>query len=275
MKITLETQELVVFESELMQTTCTLLLSERHLLLADPNWLPSEVERIAAYVAARRGERLLYLYFTHSDYDHIIAYERFRAEAQVIVSEALLNNPERDQQAREIEKFYDQYYLQPPWPITYPPTADLIVSAPEERHELGGDVYRFYQAPGHNRDGLIAYHEPTATLIAGDYLCAVEFPFVYYGIEAYRKTLDLLDGLLKTLPVRTLVAGHGPVTQDTDEMQGRLREARWYLNALEAYGRQGEAFPEAELWARYPRYPRIQGEYHANNLRLATREFGA
>lgn len=272
MKVSFQNKNLVVFESELMQTTCTLVIGERHLLLVDPNWLPSEVERIAKWVAAEQEHRSLYLYFTHSDYDHIIAYERFRANAQVIVSQALLINPEQLQQLEEIKQFYDQYYLQPPWPITYPQAADLIIREAEETHELAGEVYRFYQAPGHNRDGLIAFHEATGTLLTGDYLCGVEFPFIYYSILAYEKTLNLLGRLLDELPVQTLVAGHGPITRDKAEMQSRWQEAHWYLKALMAAGRGQAAFPEAELWAKYSHFRHIQEKYHRGNLVLAERE---
>jgi glyoxylase-like metal-dependent hydrolase (beta-lactamase superfamily II) len=274
MKVSFEHEKLVVFESELMQTTCTLIIGERHLLLVDPNWLPSEVEKIAQRVSALQGDRSLYLYFTHSDYDHIIAYERFCDQAQVIVSQALLSNPEWHQQLEEIRQFYDQYYLAPPWPVSYPQRADLIIAQPAERHEIGGEVYHFYQALGHNRDGLIAFHETTGTLITGDYLCGVEFPFIYYSVLAYQKTLDLLGRLLNDLPVKTLVAGHGAVTQDKQEMQARWQASQWYLDALVAYGRDGRGFPETELWRKYPYFQHIQKKYHQANLALAKRELG-
>lgn len=272
MKVSFEHEKLVVFESELMQTTCTLIIGERHLLLTDPNWLPSEVEKIAERVKELQGDRSLFLYFTHSDYDHIIAYERFRDNAQVIVSQALLSNPEWHQQLEEIKQFYDQYYLVPPWRVSYPQKADLIIAQPAEQHELAGEVYHFYQAPGHNRDGLIAFHEASGTLITGDYLCGVEFPFVYHSVLAYQKTLELLGRLLRDLPVKTLVAGHGAVTQDKQEMQARWEESQWYLDALLAYGREGVAFPETELWQKYPHFQHIQRTYHQANLALAKRE---
>ena len=92
MKISFQDASCTVFESELMQTTCTLIQRPNHLLLVDPNWLPSEVEAIAEEVARVQAGRPLYLLFTHSDYDHIIAYERFREDASLIVSRALLEN---------------------------------------------------------------------------------------------------------------------------------------------------------------------------------------
>jgi len=272
MKVSFEHEKLVVFESELMQTTCTLVIGERHLLLTDPNWLPTEVEKIAERVTELQGDRSLFLYFTHSDYDHIIAYERFRDNAQVIVSQALLSNPEWHQQLEEIRGFYDQYYLSPPWPITYPQKADLIIAQPAEQHEIAGDRYHFYQAPGHNSDGLIAFHEATGTLLTGDYLCGVEFPFIYHSVLAYQKTLALLGHLLNDLPIKTLVAGHGAVTQNQQEMQARWQESQWYLDALMAYGREGVAFPEAVLWAKYPHFRQIQAKYHQANLALAKKE---
>ena len=53
MKISFQDASCTVFESELMQTTCTLIQRPDHLLLVDPNWLPSEVEAIAEEVDER------------------------------------------------------------------------------------------------------------------------------------------------------------------------------------------------------------------------------
>ena len=66
--------DLLLFESALFRTTTTLFYNEDLLLLVDPNWLPGEVAEIRHWVQQLRGTRALYLLFTHSDYDHIIAY---------------------------------------------------------------------------------------------------------------------------------------------------------------------------------------------------------
>ena len=158
--------------------------------------------------------------------------------------------------------------------MSYPEKADLVIAQPAEQHELSGDIYHFYQAAGHNRDGLIAFHEASGTLITGDYLCGVEFPFIYYSVLAYQKTLALLGRLLNDLPVKTLVAGHGAVTQDKQEMQSRWEESQWYLDALIAHGREGLVFPETELWQKYPHFQHIQRKYHQANLALVKRELG-
>lgn len=272
MKITLQTSTLTVFESELMATTCTLIRGKDHLLLTDPNWLPGEVETIAKYVEAIQEHRELFLFFTHSDYDHIIAYERFRANSRLIVSAAFLNNPDREDQLRQIESFYDQYYLRPPWPVSYPQTADLVIKAAQETHSLHKENYYFYQAPGHNPDGLMAFHEASGTLIVGDYLCAVEFPFIYHSVATYQQTLDLLERLLDRLPVQILVAGHGPPATDKTAMRQRLADARWYITKLLNSTQHSTPFPEDELWEKYPYFQQIQGQYHRANLELALRE---
>lgn len=272
MQISFQNQQVTVFESELMCTTCTLIEQADHLLLVDPNWLPREVNFIAEYVDKVRATRPLYLLFTHSDYDHIIAYEKFRDQASLIISQAFLDNPDQEAQLQEIRKFYDQYYLSPPWPVTYPSSADLVIAARQEAHQIGKTHYQFYQAPGHNPDGLLTFLPESGILIVGDYLCEVEFPFIYHSIGAYQQTLNVLKELLHNEAINLLVAGHGPVCTEPEEMLERLREAQWYLDHLIAYGSTGTPFPEEELWLRYAKFPMIQKKYHRENLALAVEE---
>lgn len=273
MKISYQNDVVTVFESELMATTCTLVEQADHLLLVDPNWLPSEVEFIAKEVERKRGDRDLYLLFTHSDYDHIIGYERFRDHAKLIVSEAFMKNSQKEEQLQEIRKFYDQYYLKPPWPITYPGSATLQISQTTEEHQIGQTRYRFIQAAGHNPDGIITYLPDSGILIVGDYLSAVEFPFVYHSIEAYLLSLSRLDALLVQEDVKLLVSGHGPVTTDDREMKDRWQSSYEYLVKLKAYGESGGHFDDDELWRTYRHFPIIQRKYHEENLRLAEKEY--
>jgi hydroxyacylglutathione hydrolase len=46
-------------------------------LIVDLNWLPNEVDDIRNYVDSVKGDRELYLLFTHGDFDHIIGYKAF------------------------------------------------------------------------------------------------------------------------------------------------------------------------------------------------------
>jgi len=61
-----------IFKSALFQTNSTLFVSDKAILLVDPNWLPEEIKKIQEVISLYIEGRELYLLFTHSDYDHII-----------------------------------------------------------------------------------------------------------------------------------------------------------------------------------------------------------
>lgn len=270
MKIQYESAGLVVFESSLYRTTTTLVLGTDYLVLVDPNWLPREVDFIAEYVSRYRSGRQAFLLFTHSDYDHIIAYERF-ADFTVIASRAFVDNPKREEILAEIRAFDDQYYIERDYAITYP-TVDLPVATDGELIPLGEQArMRVYQAPGHNADGIFAYLGEHQLLIVGDYLCNVEFPFIYHSLAAYRNTLEKLSRLLATHSIRWLVAGHGDLASEQEEMTSRLVEANRYLDELERQVRTDQPFPLADWLAAYP-WPEGLRKAHLANLALATRE---
>ncbi|PPK85689.1 glyoxylase-like metal-dependent hydrolase (beta-lactamase superfamily II) [Neolewinella xylanilytica] len=262
MKRQLDSPDLIIFESALFRTVTTLVVGTDYLLLVDPNWLPEEIERIRAAVDRRKGDRACYLLFTHSDYDHIIGYGRF-PDFTVIASQALRNQPKREDILSEIHGFDDQYYIERDYPISYP-TVDLVVDKRVWTTRLGQDTYAFYQAPGHNDDGLIALNQDRGLLIVGDYLCDVEFPYVYDSVARYRRTLDTLDELLHGEDIRLLISGHGDHTDSRQQMGRRLYDARHYLDALEAAVRGEAAFDLDALFRRY-RFPRVMASFHEEN----------
>ena len=126
MKIQLETEILTIFESQLFNTTTTLLNGENCLLLIDPNWLPLEIEFIHNYVNKKKGGKECFLAFTHSDYDHIIGYGKF-SSFKSIASTNFVNNIKKLDILSQISKFDDQYYIQRDYPITYP-AIDIEIS---------------------------------------------------------------------------------------------------------------------------------------------------
>ena len=254
-----------VFESALFRTTCTCLLTERQLLVVDPNWLPAEVAAVRAYADRVGAGRERFLLFTHSDYDHIIGYGAF-ADFTTLASQRFVDNPARAEQLRKAREWDDEYYIRRDYPLDYP-RIDRPVAGDEEEVTLGGETYRCYQAPGHNYDGLLTLHPASGTLLTGDYLCNVEFPFVYHSVADYRTTLDKLDRLIRGGAVRTLIAGHGDPTSDRGEMERRLADARAYLDALEAAVRSNRELDTAALFARYG-FPLGHAKFHAANVKL-------
>lgn len=71
---TIPPPHITIFESALYRTTSTVFHNDDLILIVDPNWLPGEVQAVRGHVDQIKKGYPLYLLFTHSDYDHIIAY---------------------------------------------------------------------------------------------------------------------------------------------------------------------------------------------------------
>lgn len=264
-----EQKPVTVFESALFKTTSTVLYTDDLVLVVDPNWLPGEIEMIRQYVAAVRKNRPLYLLFTHSDYDHIIGYGAF-PEATVIASAAFADSPDQDAQIEQILQFDDDYYVDRPYPIGYP-QVDIRVEKDGQTLRVGGTTLHFYLAPGHNRDGIFTIVEPLGVWIAGDYLCEVEFPYIYFSSLAYEETLSKTEGILAQFDISLLIPGHGEVATDAVSIRQRKQVALAYIHALREAIRQGKDFDTGPLWEQY-RYPRLMRKYHEDNIKLIQKE---
>ncbi|MEL6718077.1 MAG: MBL fold metallo-hydrolase [Bacteroidota bacterium] len=269
MKIQYQDQYITVFESALYRTTCTLIERAEHYLLVDPNWLPIEVAFIAEKVSLIDANKQAYLLFTHSDYDHIIAYERFMTDAKVIASQAFVDHPNPEKELKTIREFDEEYYIQRSYPISYP-KVDIAIAGTEKR-QLGNDTYHFLPADGHNRDGILTFHEELGVLILGDYLSNLEFPFIYESVAAYQATLDRITTLLNTGQVQLLITGHGDCTKSPSEMQKRLEQSQNYLGHLRKAVLEDTNFPEEDLWKQYAPSTFLK-KAHQENLNLARKE---
>ncbi len=269
MKLQLDNSELVLFESALFRTVSTLIVGKDHLLLVDPNWIPGEVQFITDRVTALAGKRKLYLLFTHSDYDHIIGFGKFPG-ATTIASRAFVDNPAPDEPLEQIRTFDDAYYITRDYPITYP-TITHPVGDDGFAMRMGTEDYLFYQAAGHNPDGLLTLNRSRGILIVGDYLSNIEFPYVYHSVAAYRATLAKLEGIIREEKVRVMVTGHGDHTTEASEMHRRVAESYAYLDALEDSVRNETPFDFTRLFERYA-FPGIMGKFHAGNVATMRRE---
>lgn len=228
-----------------------------------------EVAKIRAHVDTIKGNRPVYLLFTHSDYDHIIGYEAF-LDATVIASKALVDNPKKEEILQQIKQFDHDYYIERDYAISYP-KVDIVIEKDEQIVKIGGTTLRFYLAPGHNSDGIITVIEALNTVIAGDYLCAVEFPFIYHSSIEYLETLDKLEQLINTEDIHLLVAGHGSVYTSKTAMQEELELARKYIQKLTTAIRNQTPFDDSALWERY-HFPLLQKQFHFNNIKLIKKE---
>lgn len=264
-----------VFQSALYQTTSTVVEGESFVLVVDPTWLPEEVETIRSYVAEVQRDRTLYLLFTHSDWDHIIASAAF-PDAVRVGSLALVERPDWREALDTIRDFDAKYYLRRSYPIEYP-MLEVVIDHDGQRLALGdpdeGAAITFGLAPGHTPCGLLSFVEPHGVLLVGDYLSDVEVPFIYFGSKRYETTLGKVDDMLSQLAVRVLVPGHGQHTTDVAEMRRRVAAAYEYIAAARACVREEEG-AAAALAAILRRYPFAAGmkDEHEQNLELFRRE---
>jgi len=262
MKHQLSTEHLVVFESALFRTTSTCIRTEEYLLVVDPNWLPAEVEYIRSFAALYGKGKELYLLFTHSDYDHIIGYGAFPGFTTIA------------SQLQQAIDWDDEYYIQRDYaPLTYP-TIDLPIAEEGQTMRIGQDDYVFYQAPGHNYDGLLTFNRSRGILVVGDYLSNVEFPYVYHAFADYRATLATLKKLVTSGEVKTLITGHGDHTADRAEMERRIADSFDYLQKLETSVSTGTSFDFEGLMQRYA-FPVIMRKFHDKNLALMHTEMAS
>ena len=269
MKIQYRSDYLIVFESELFRTTTTLILGKDYILLVDPNWLPGDIEYIYQFFESINGVKEKYLLFTHSDYDHIIGYGKFK-NYQTISSKNFTLNREKQSILEQINDFDDQYYIKRNYAIEYP-EINLTIKNNHEQKQLGSDEYIFYQAVGHNKDGLITYNKSKKILVVGDYLSNIEFPYVYESFMEYENTLNKLQKIIENYEVKILITGHGDFTGNKNEMLTRIELSRTYIQDLKNSVIKKKAFDLDLLFSTYY-FPKIMKKFHDGNVDLLKKE---
>ncbi len=257
-----------VFESALYQTTSTVLKSEKAIIVIDPNWLPHEIKQIQHYIQKIKGDRKLILLFTHSDYDHIIGYKAF--EADHVIASHLFSLAKKDQILQEIIDFDDRFYIKRSYPIVFP-KVDASIEKDKQGIDLGDIRLEFYLAPGHTKDGLITLVEDYNLLIVGDYLSAIEFPFIYDSFYAYLKTIHKIELLCEKFNIEQMIVGHGVMAKNKEEINRRIQQDLSYLYTIKEVVENGATFDINEYGKKYP-FPNNIIPFHKDNLNLIRKE---
>lgn len=232
MKISWQTPEVTVFESSLYRTTSTVIDLRDSVMIVDPNWLPKEIDDIFEFVQTEHRNKKQFLLFTHSDYDHIIGYGKFR-DAVVISTDVLAQSQKKEAVLKQIIDFDNEFYISRSYPILYPVT-DIMIVKDMEQLEIGGFDIIFFKSPGHTDDGIFAIIPQLQLWIAGDYLSYIEMPFIDHSFEAYKNTVLKSEEILKTFAdIRYLIPGHGDVAKSRHEILTRIKNDTTYLELLE------------------------------------------
>jgi len=271
MKTQFKTSNLQIFESAIYRTTSTLFSNNDLTLLVDPNWLPIEIDHIKNQVDSLKNKNKLHLLFTHSDYDHIIAWRAFE-NTTTIASKAFVNSSDKEKQIQDILNFDDKHYIQRSYPIEYPAIDHSIVKQGSEIR-FGQTKLTFYKAPGHTNDGLFTIIEPYGIWIAGDYLSNVEFPFIYDSSSAYLETIKTMEMILQKHEIKLLIPGHGDATEDITEMKQRITDSKNYILELHDSIKNQTIF-DTQKWLQHYPFPKFTKQAHANNLALIKKELG-
>lgn len=262
---------LTVFQSALYQTTCTVVEADEFVLIADPNWLPHEIQEIQQHVAQIRNGRELYVLFTHGDFDHIIGYHAFPG-AKIIASKGLQEHPHKEQKLNLIQQFDHDYYIVRPYPTEFP-KVDIVLEEDGQRLVLGNTTITFYLSPGHTQDGIFTVIEPLGLWIAGDYLSDFELPFIYHSAIAYGETLEKAERILHTHEVKVLVPGHGQCTEKVEEMRMRIQRSQMYLSKLiDAVINEDDDAVQA-LGSEHPFPSSFTKESHEKNVDIIQQEY--
>lgn len=269
MKIQLQTPQLTIFESALFRTTSTVIQTDDFILIVDPNWLPIEIQTIRDYVDKIKGDKSIYLFFTHSDYDHIIGYNAF-PEAKTIASKAFVENTDKAKILQQISDFDDENYVLRPYDIVYP-NIDFVINNDGQILEIGNTKVQFFNAFGHNADGLFLWIEKLGILVVGDYLSNIEFPYIYHSGGLYLQTLEMAERLIKKQKIKFLITGHGDFTSDILEMKKRIAESYEYIFLVINAIKNNDDFDLNYLWAKYD-FPKVMMKFHEGNLNILRKE---
>ena len=273
MQIKYQDNNVLVLQSALFQTNSTVIETNDMILVVDPNWLPIEIAQIRYHTEglARKTQKPVWLLFTHSDYDHIIGYHAFTdIAAGVIASRAFVENLGQVAILEQIKQFDDEYYIKRHYPINYP-SVTYIVENEGQVLKIGETELTFFHATGHNPDGIFTI--VNNVFIAGDYLCDVEFPYIYHSSWAYQDTLNKIESILQQFDIQLFISGHGNPTTEKSEILRRKEEALEYLGNVRGSIRAGKYFDfDNYIEEKKFQFPRIMHRFHEGNLNIMRQE---
>jgi glyoxylase-like metal-dependent hydrolase (beta-lactamase superfamily II) len=256
-------EDVIVLESRLWRTTCTVVRSgpsssgsgEEGFVIDSP-LLPDELELLPALLEQAQFP-FTGLLATHGDFDHLLGRLAFPGAPMAVAETTaarLRAHPGAPQRAlRDLD---ERFYLARPAPLALGSLQALPVPG---YCAVGGRELELHPADGHTVDGMAIWVPWAAVLICGDYLSPVEIPTPEASIDAYVATLDRLAPLVRR--AAHVVVGHGGVL-GSEAALSILHEDRDYLRALRGEG-TAAALPPGRL-------DREQRRLHATNVaRLA------
>jgi glyoxylase-like metal-dependent hydrolase (beta-lactamase superfamily II) len=225
--------DVLVFVSDVWQTTCTAVRSGDEGFVIDSPIYPEEL-RALPEVLEHAGFPTSGLLTTHGDWDHLLGRLAFPgASLGCAESTAARLGTELGDAQRKLRDFDAEHYVENRGPLALGSLQSLPTPGRLEIGSAGEHELELCAAGGHTADGA-AYWLPWArALICGDYLSPVEIPMLSAGgsLSAYRATLQRLRPLVAQ--AEWVIPGHGtPVSAGRGEEI--LAQDERYLMQLES-----------------------------------------
>jgi glyoxylase-like metal-dependent hydrolase (beta-lactamase superfamily II) len=229
MRVTALHSDVIVFVSDVWQTTCTAVRAAGEGFVIDSPVYPEELRALPG-VLDQANFPVSGLLATHGDWDHLLGRLAFPGAAlgcAESTAERLGREPGAAQ--RRLREFDAEHYVPRPGPLALGRLQSLPVPG---KLELGpSHEIELFEATGHTADGVSYWLPWVSVLVCGDYLSPVEVPMLSCGgsVESYRATVARLGELLAV--AQWVVPGHGsPIS--AEQAREIADEDLAYLEAL-------------------------------------------
>ena len=247
-------RDAIVVTSRFWQTTATAVRSGGETVLIDSPYFPDELE-LLPMLLEQQGFTPVGLLATHADWDHLLGRYAFPGMSLGVgqsTGERLRAEPGAAQ--RELRDADSETYVVRPGPLALGSYQVLPVPG---KMQIGDGEIELHPTGGHTADGTAFLVRAASLLVCGDYVSAVEIPWISPGgaIDDYRATLARLAALIEEC--EAVVPGHGP-THDRARALTIIDEDLEYLDALE----RGDEKPKLPPG----RDTKFQRGIHAENL---------
>ncbi len=221
--------DVIVFVSDVWQTTCTAVRAGAEGFLIDSPIYPEEL-RALPDVLEQAGFPVSGLLATHGDWDHLLgrlAFGRASLGCAESTVKRLASEPGAAQ--RKLRDFDAEHYVERRTPLTLGDVQALPVPGSLElgpSHEL-----ELHDASGHTADGVAYWLPWLRVLVCGDYLSPVEIPMLSDGgsLEAYSETLTRLREVAGE--ASWVIPGHGSPIESKRALK-ILNEDASYIDRL-------------------------------------------
>jgi glyoxylase-like metal-dependent hydrolase (beta-lactamase superfamily II) len=248
MRVVALNEDVIVFVSDMWQTTCTALRGDDEGFVIDSPLYPEELRALPGVLEQAKFP-VSGLLATHADWDHVLGRLAFPGAALGGAESTIARlDAEPGEPQRRLRSFDEEHYVPERGPLglgslqALPVPGRLEVGtrggpAAAVREQGGADPGRELEmlpADGHTGDGAAYWLPWVRVLVCGDYLSPVEIPMISAAsggtLPAYRATLARLSGYVGR--AEWVVPGHGAPLSSA-RAEEILREDDRYLAELQ------------------------------------------